>query len=149
MGFKVTYDALGTPLVVVTGPLPEVTPPGAEWCVLHGDGNPPTDGYFDVFGVASGTPETGLTWKVVTMWSGDQEKGVSTGNWGVTAAMFDVDCRFMGHLATSRTEDGYWHVEVPPFPAGPKRLALVSVVARRPHVKSYLRTPVLLLVGAA
>lgn len=149
MGLSLTYDSLGAPTVFVTGDLPDVYPAGGAWMILGGGGGTYQPEYDGAFGMVNGSPALGLRWGATIMTASPTEQQQDVADWGVTAALFQADGTPVQPLACSVVDAKSWAIDLPTFPAGPKRVMIVSVTSRKPGVATTLRTPVLLLVAGA
>ena len=95
----------------------------------------------------SGSAASGLVWQCVAIARNPADRHVPTNKWSVTAALFDVDSRYIGPVGVAARQDGCWDVLPPALDPGPRRLVLLSVAALHPLATSYLRTPALLVVA--
>lgn len=149
-GYGIKFDGLGTPMVSGVGDsLPEVYPAGAPWMLLGGGGGLADPEYPETMGMVSGSAAAGLKFSAVKMTAGPADQVQNVEDWTVAAALFTAEGQFIQPLGVSVAGPKAWDIESPTFPPGPKRLAIIRVLARRPGAASDLRPPALLLVAGA
>ncbi len=142
------FDVRGLPQIFFQGELPEISPPGAAW-MLAGSGGVAFPEYGYAVGLVVGGPGIGIRWKarVLSVGQGDQELDVS--GWSVSAALFEADGTPVAALDCSVVDAKNWIIAEPAFSPGPKRAMIVQIVAQKPGLITYLKTPTLLLVAAS
>lgn len=146
---SLTYDSQGAPVVSTDGDLPEVYPAGAAWMILGGGGGIYQPEYGGAFGMVNGDAATGLRWGATVMTASAEDQEQVVADWGVQAALFTAEGQPLGPIAVSLLNAKAWALQMPVLAAGPKRVVIVMVTARKPGVATTLRTPGLILVAAA
>ncbi len=146
---SLTYDSLGAPVVSASGDLPDLYPAGVPWMVLGGGGGVYQPEYDGAFGMVMGDAAAGLRWGATIMTANPEDQEQAVADWSVQAALFEADGRPVAPLSCRVLGAKAWAVDLPVLPAGPKRVMIVMVTARKPGVATTMRTPGLLLVAAS